>query len=165
MSRRPLLLLGCGGVVLLSSCADAVTAPSLHSVTGAALVDMLNDPPPLGPIPVTFQAFISAHQDAAGVWGTIEGNVFRPGLVSFSASVDCLVVDGPSAWIGATLVVSNDPEYGVGARILVLVRDRGGPGTDIMHFEPAANIGNARCTDRPVQLAETTVDEGDYDVR
>jgi hypothetical protein len=34
-----------------------------------------------------------------------------------------------------------------------------------MHFEPAANIGNARCTDRPVQLAETTVDEGDYDVR
>jgi TolB protein len=120
---------------------------------------------------VVFQNRLSAHQSANGeVSGFMETIVSLTNDDSavpwvFRSAVDCLLVEGGDAWVGGTVVESSTERVLPGVVYLVLIRDRGGPGRDVMHARFAKDVGDARCSDKPAALAETEVSLGDYVVR
>lgn len=124
-------------------------------VTGAGLVRMQ---------PVTFSVTVDVERRSGNVSGTLQVNIsYASGdSVAFRGIAECLKVEGNSAWIGMLVTTSSNrsrvPEF---ASTMILIRDRGGPGQDIMHAElvPALN----GCTVVSL-LEETVVNEGDYTI-
>ena len=171
----------CAGMLaIVASCSSESTAepqrPNVsESVNGSGLVDMRNDIGPGMPGSFVFQNKISAVRDTSGkVGGTIEGIVSLGDEATsavapnegyrFKGVVTCLLVDGQSAWIGATITETNSSLFRKGDRWLGLVRDRGPSGADVMHSEITGDGSQVTCLARP-PLSETPVDMGDFVVR
>ena len=85
------------------------------------------------------------------------------GRVMFSGKVDCLDVDGHSAWIGFDILHSTNGDIiPPGSSAIVLVRDLGGEGEDVTDAELFPP--DVRCTARP-GFIEPVVTHGNYTVR
>lgn len=142
----------------------------MYHVVGSGLVDLRAAGTTALGTAVVFQNRIAAERLVRGeVRGVIDAavTVSEDGFgtpQSFSAEVDCLVVDGNTAWIGGTVRQSTSALVSVGERYLVLVRDRGGSTADIMHAAFAEHLGNATCEDKPTGLRESAIVLGDYQV-
>ena len=167
-------------LAIVVSCSSESTAepqrPNVsESVNGSGLVDLRNDVGPGMPGYFVFQNKISAVRDTNGkVGGTIEGIVSLGDEATsavapnegyrFKGVVTCLLIEGQSAWIGATITETNSSFVRKGDRWIGLVRDRGPSGADVMHSEITGDGSQVTCLARP-QLGETPVDMGDFVVR
>ena len=80
--------------------------------------------------------------------------------VHFTVWTQCLKWEGNSVWIGGMVDISSDPTRApAGERVMILIRDLGGPGQDIMHAGLVPYTGE--CV--PLNaLPETVVSEGNY---
>lgn len=130
-----------------------------HSVTGSGSASEDG---------VTFRTSVAAHSDEAGsAWGEaavlLDLRNFGLGKTTFVGKVNCLDVDGNSAWIGAVITHSTNSDIvPSGVNTITLVRDLGGNGQDIMHAEVFSP--SVACSDRPA-LSETLISHGNYKVR
>ena len=152
------------GTLLLALAVVTTAAASAgldrHSVTGTGFVDDFG---------VFFKTTVAAHSDEDGnAWGSMMtwADLSALDLTSHLvvvARVNCVDVDGTSAWVGGAVTHSSDPDLiPLGTEVITLVRDIGGNGQDIMHtefFEPGTP-----CSSRP-DLAETVVVHGNFTVR
>ena len=154
---RNAVLVGVLAALLVGTNASA--AAPLHSVVGSGTVAEEG---------LTFAEMISAHTDSSGqAFGsmvlTIDARAFGfPRLIVVVQRVTCLHVEGNSAWIGGVATSTTDPIFPVGTQFIVLVRDLGGPGQDIMHGE--AFPASVTCRDKPA-LPETVIASGNFLVR
>jgi len=88
---------------------------------------------------------------------------FGVGQLTVRLQPTCLHVDGNSAWVGAVVTDTTAPDLlPIGFEGVVLMRDLGGPGEDIMHAEPMPP--GLTCHDMP-SLPETQVFRGDFRVQ
>jgi hypothetical protein len=89
--------------------------------------------------------------------------VTRRGEMTVVYDVDCLHVDGNSAWARGVVTHSTAPDvFFIGETDMLMVHDLGGPGEDIMHIEfvPA----EITCSDE-VELFPSVIEHGDFSVK
>ena len=155
-------VLSFGGMLLVFLLA-ALTTPAAsgrpQSVTGNGFVEIEG---------IFFKTTVAAHADKDGnAWGSMMtwadlSAVGLPSHLVVVASVDCVDVNGTSAWVGGAITHSSHPDLiPPGTEIVTVVRDIGGNGQDVMHsefFEPGTP-----CSSRP-SLAETVVLNGNFKV-
>ena len=143
--------------LVCAACSDPAepTSSGNAEVTGTGLVRMTQ---------VSFRTTVDVRRVDGVLSGTVATAAEIGGTaVEHSGAVNCLRVSGRSAWIGSTITTTNNQVLApLGSRVIVMIRDLGGPGQDIMHAELYGF--DAQCT--PARdLEETVVSEGDYSVR
>ena len=112
---------------------------------------------------------VSAYHDggrADGILTTRLSNFDRTGTAAFDVSsrIDCLLVEGNTAWIGATVIASGSGDVHAGDRYLLLVRDTGDDADDLLGAALASELGDVRCTDKPAAVAGAVIVLGDFAV-
>lgn len=160
ISRTPLIL-----PLLLAA---AVAKPALadkpvHSVTGSGLVVLDFFDPDL-----VFRTAVSVAEYADG---TVRGSIvaradldtFGLGEMTVVYDVDCLHVDGNSAWARGVVTHSTNPDvFFIGETDMLMVHDLGGPGEDIMHIEFVPE--EITCSDE-VELFPSVIEHGNFQVK
>ena len=91
-----------------------------------------------------------------------------PGDWNAEAAIDCLVVDGNTAWMTGEVVHSRtDSPIGppVGDIAMFIVQDNDASGPDVVNVGPAAFFGASDCHDRPAIFPEDRIVDGNVKIR
>jgi hypothetical protein len=136
---------------------------SVASVNGAAHFQLKDPPPFVGDFKWIYRFSVRASISTDGVNSGVvrfsshqppgQNDEGFPGAWHAEVAVDCLEIEGNTAWISGPIVNARTdspfgPQVGVGTA-LVIVRDHGPTGPDEVNVGPASQFGVNDCRDRP----------------
>lgn len=156
------LLAGCrggGGTTAPAPGSPTASKVAEHAVTGSGSVG--------GNFP--YQMTYTAQRDSTGTVrgefdATLDLSNDGKGIVQFKSTVDCLDVQGNTAWIGSHVTsTSNSFAVTVGTNVISEVVDGGPGGQD--YTDGDFSTPNVKCTDHPPGLILAPLISGDLVVR